>query len=460
MPRKPPTQNALSNPHRPPEESALRTAEEAAQSVLLRNFREGRIKPSRELYPHIWNWDAGFAALGLLHFDPPKAYAVFRNLFAGQWSDGFLPHIIFHPDHLEHFPGPDYWQAKRSGRVPSGLHTSGISQPPVHASMLVRALELDTRPVRARGALEEFYPRLRALHDYFFDQRDPTGEGLVVVLHPWESGLDNASIWDQPLDAIDGDSPWARDMEERYSALALENERPPRPYIRKYSWLVEQLWSRDYDWAAIVRDHPLRVQGVLFNAVLRRSEKDLATIASAIGEDPKIHEQRADALAEAINRKLWDPSRKGYFNYDLWSGRHVIEDTTFSYMPLYSGICPDERGNMLISHLNERCYCIGGGEECAGIPSADRCSAGFEGSNYWRGPVWYNINWFIEKGLRLTGAETEAAWVRERMLRLAVDRGFYEYYEADTGVGLGAKDFSWSAALFLDLLHEHRAHSK
>ena len=27
--------------------------------------------------------------------------------------------------------------------------------------------------------------------------------GLVTILHPWESGLDNSPIWDQPLSKID-----------------------------------------------------------------------------------------------------------------------------------------------------------------------------------------------------------------------------------------------------------------
>jgi hypothetical protein len=32
--------------------------------------------------------------------------------------------------------------------------------------------------------------------------RDPEMSGLVTIMHPWESGMDNSPIWDQPLSRI------------------------------------------------------------------------------------------------------------------------------------------------------------------------------------------------------------------------------------------------------------------
>ena len=45
------------------------------------------------------------------------------------------------------------------------------------------------------------YPQLKRLHDYYFTCRDPRDEGLVCIVHPWESGLDNSPIWVGPLKA-------------------------------------------------------------------------------------------------------------------------------------------------------------------------------------------------------------------------------------------------------------------
>ena len=34
------------------------------------------------------------------------------------------------------------------------------------------------------------------------------------------------------------------------------------------------------------------------------------------------------------------------------------------------------------------------------------------------------------------------------------EQGFYEYFDPFTGKGIGGKDFSWTAALLIDLLDE------
>jgi hypothetical protein len=42
------------------------------------------------------------------------------------------------------------------------------------------------------------------------------------------------------------------------------------------------------------------------------------------------------------------------------------------------------------------------------------------------------------------------------MLEIAAEHGFYEYFNPLTGDGLGAPDFSWTAALTIDLLKEKK----
>ncbi|MFC1814730.1 glutaredoxin domain-containing protein [Thermodesulfobacteriota bacterium] len=118
-------------------EGQLNKIYQNAKDVLAKNRHNGWTMPSNQLYPHIWNWDSGFISRGYLHYDPERAYTELRSLFRGQWRDGFLPHIIFNPEYTHHFPGPDYWRADNSGKVPYGIFTSGISQPPVHATMIV-----------------------------------------------------------------------------------------------------------------------------------------------------------------------------------------------------------------------------------------------------------------------------------------------------------------------------------
>ncbi len=437
----------------------LRQTLQIAKRLLRANQINGTTRPSGHLYPHQWNWDAGFIARGYLWFDPEQAYREIRLLFEGQWTDGFLPHIVFNPSARNHFPGPDYWKADRSGRAPNGISTSGISQPAVHASMLVAALDLDPDRDRNRGFLKEMYPKFKALHDFFFRFRDPLNEGLVCLVHPWESGLDNSPLWDEPLSRITRTSPWAKRMQRQYDELVETGDRPSRDYIEKYSYLVENLSRHEYDWKRVLESHPFLIQDVLFNTLLCQSERDLGKIAESIGENPEPHYQRATGMSQAINGKLWDKSQRVYRSYDLFADEPIQQQTVFSYIPLYAGVCDESRAEQLIDNLMTHCFCLAE-KNCAGVPSYDMCQADYDGECYWRGPVWFNINWYLAKGLRKYGHHEDAEWIENTLLELPIRHGFHEYYEPQTGKGLGASRFSWTAALFIDLAVQHLSRNR
>ena len=42
--------------------------------------------------------------------------------------------------------------------------------------------------------------------------------------------------------------------------------------------------------------------------------------------------------------------------------------------------------------------------------------------------------------------------IRQGVLRLVSEQGFREYYDPITGTGLGGKNFSWTAALVIDII--------
>ena len=71
---------------------------------------------------------------------------------------------------------------------------------------------------------------------------------------------------------------------------------------------------------------------------------------------------------------------------------------------------------------------------------------------YWRGPLWINVNWLLWLGLRGHGYADLAGALRDSMLALVARAGFAEYFDPDTGTGIGSPSFSWTAALVLDLL--------
>jgi glycogen debranching enzyme len=73
---------------------------------------------------------------------------------------------------------------------------------------------------------------------------------------------------------------------------------------------------------------------------------------------------------------------------------------------------------------------------------------------YWQGPTWINTNWLIIDGLRRYGFHDHAAALQESTIELVAHNGFYEYFSPLDGRGAGTNNFSWTAALTLDMLHQ------
>ena len=94
-----------------------------------------------------------------------------------------------------------------------------------------------------------------------------------------------------------------------------------------------------------------------------------------------------------------------------------------------------------------------------GVRSLDRAHPELRPRNYWRGPVWANVTWLSARGLALHGEREAAGLLRERMLRGVAAGGMREYFTPDTGAGLGARDFAWTAALTLRELRVESRHA-
>ena len=77
----------------------------------------------------------------------------------------------------------------------------------------------------------------------------------------------------------------------------------------------------------------------------------------------------------------------------------------------------------------------------------------FQATRYWKGPTWVNTNWMIVEGLERHGEPGRADDLRRRTLDLVERSGFTEYFSPLTGEGHGAGEFSWTAALAIDLAH-------
>lgn len=429
-----------------------------ARAVLQANDLGGSTKPAPDLYPHQWFWDSCFITIGISRYDTFRACREIRSLLRGQWHNGLIPQIIFNARGTGYFPGPDVWQTERSPNAPKDVATSGITQPPVLATAVLsiwnNAGQADRDEVTA--FLREIYPRIRLYHEFLYTERDPDETGLAVVVHPWESGLDNSPPY---LDAGERVHLTYKPKYTRLDTLHVEAKyRPTNKNYDLFVWLLEQMRAVDWDQREYLKHATLQVEDVIFNSILCRANGDLARIAEIVGADPSQARAWREKTAKAINDRLWSEEDGMYFSYDRVAGKLLRDETIAGFLTLYGGVAPESRAQRLVEvHLrNPKEFWPEGGYP---VPTtALDESRWFNPENYWLGPVWINMNWMLIHGLVDSGHPELGAWLTTKTLELIERHGFHEYFNPYSGEGYGTDSFGWSAALTIDLISamEHR----
>jgi len=413
-----------------------------AEQVLRRNDVGGAYtRPSPRLYPHQWNWDSAFAALGWARVDWHRAIREIEMMLLGQWTSGMVPHIRYNPEVTDYAPGPEWWPdvpVRHAGQI-----TSGISQPCalVSASYRVGLLAPDVSS-RQEWWSEVYDSLVDAL--LFFPRHRTTGDSpLIVVVHPWESGLDNSPRWD--FATGQGYRP-SRPYRRVDTAIVDPSARPTGQDYDLYMYLVELLSAARYDLADYLPRTPFAVYDALFNAAWYRSAVDLNHIAAALGKPPAVEEASLTAFRDAYYRTLWEEEAGLFRDRDVLSDRRIPVDTISGLMAVYAGLVDQDQAARMLARYRER------SRGCLPLPSTLPDQEGFDPVKYWRGPVWVNTNWMVIQGLADLGLHQEAAELTAQTLDRVRAAGFHEYFHAYSGEGVGGGDFTWSAALVIDLL--------
>jgi mannosylglycerate hydrolase len=421
-----------------------------ARAVLEANWLGHATSPSPRLYPHQWSWDAACIAMGYASWNQPRAEQELRSLFSGQWRNGLLPHIVF-TDGARYFPGPDFWETDRSPDAPERPRTSGIVQPPIHATAAWQVYLRGADRPRATAFLEELFPRLCAWHEYLYRERCRNGNRLAEIWHPWESGMDNSPLWDDALDRMSLDAARIPEYERVDVRIADASERPSDAEYDRYVYLVGLFRELAYEPSRIRDVVPFALQPVLFNSLLVRSNQDLAEIARVLGSDPQPFEAWALSTAGGLE-SLWDEELAVYVDYDVIADRRVAVATAAGLAPLYAGVPARSRAERMVERLAGSRVPVGASGWA--VTSLSPSDPGFQPARYWRGPVWPILNWVLQRGLERYGYRDGAEQVRSAVLELGRSEGFWEHYNPLTGRGHGGAQFAWTAALVLDLLQE------
>ncbi len=410
---------------------------EFAKEVLKNNRRSGYTLPTNnKLYPAQWNWDSAFIALGYSYFNIDYAIKELETLLTGQWDDGMIPHILFHENDESYFPNHKTWEC--GNKIPS----SGITQPPIIATIVKKIVDQNKLDQDQMKRMEKIIIKLKKYLEWFYNYRDTNKIGLVSIIHPWESGLDNSPIWDAPLDKvkIEENLKYAR----RDLNVSKSENRPLKKDYDAYITLLNQLKKYKYNPTKIVNESMFNVIDIGFNSILIRATKDLIEVAKKFNLNFNDFQNKISISEESLI-KFYKEEEQSFFSYDYKNHNLIKVDAISNYFILFANLENNDINNKIINKLKK--YNSKKEYFFTTVSPKDKT---FEQTRYWRGPVWINSNWIIYQGL-INKDKSFSSLIKNKTLDLLEKKKFHEYYNFKNGDCLGANNFSWSAALYLDL---------
>ena len=411
---------------------------EEAKEILLGNRKNGYTLPTNnKLYPAQWNWDSAFIALGYSHFNLDFSITEIETLLDGQWDDGMVPHILFHEKDTSYFPNHTTWKCGKN--IPS----SGITQPPVLAIILKKIIENNQLNDDQNSRILKILIKIKKYHEWFIKFRDPNKTGLVSILHPWESGYDNSPIWDEPMNNI------LVDKELNYQRRDLEvsnsDERPLKIDYDRYVTIKDQFRDVNYDPNKLYELSIFNVVDVGFNSLFLKANKDLVKLLKKF----KLNYDELDLFiskSESEIIKLYNYDRDEFVSKDLNTNKDISIPSITNYFTLIADLKNDKLNKKIINNLKNHNL-----NEKYIFSTIKPDHQTFEEKRYWRGPIWINCNWIIYQGIKNKDKDYSIT-IKNETISLIDNKGFHEYYSCNDGSVMGANNFSWSAALYLDLV--------
>lgn len=401
--------------------------DDQARGILRDNDKGGYTLPTHGLYPYQWNWDSAFAAWGFATFDNPRAWDELDTLMGSQWESGMVPHIIFHQPDTTYFPGPDVWATQQQPE------TSGISQPPVAATLARLIWEMDEEAGQSRIAA--LYPKLVKWHRWWHTNR--CSKGPAAIIHPWESGRDNCPDWDIGMADVDGSK--VQPYNRRDTGHVDPDMRPTKADYDRYIAIVE--YGREVGWDddKLIADGPFLMADPGITFILLRAHADLAHIGRMLGEDVAEIEAWEKTLRQSLST-IWNEDLQAYDALNLRTGEFANILGSGAFLAYLAGAGNEQLNAQLKRVWDAVPY---------GIPSADPEAATFDPRKYWRGPTWPVVNALIAIGLVSEGQIELAERLRNETASLIQKHGFYEYFDPIDATPCGGADFTWTAAIWL-----------
>lgn len=186
----------------------------------------------------------------------------------------------------------------------------------------------------------------------------------------------------------------------------------------------------------------------------------LGKMADELGKnsDSKELNSKFQRLQGLINRFMWDPVDKFYYNVSMedhsfeYRGRSLKRKEIIGFLPLWSRVATKERAAELVTALTNdstfwRKY---------GVPTISAVDSGYtpfvDCCCHWNGPVWLLWDYMVLEGLENYGYHKTARELADKLLlavgtQLKNNHRFWESYSSDYPIQSSPSNYIWDSIM-------------
>lgn len=419
--------------------------------------------PSRPFFPRGFYWDEGFNLIPILEYDADLALEILKSWFSLIDEDGWIAR--------EQILGPE-----ARSKVPKEFTTQfpHYANPPTLMLLLSTILE-KFKNVQAARAEEGFYKDAK--------QQEFGFEAMVA-----DDGSDNS----KQNSIVSGTSHWeSPELVTKYLRAIYPELQAHYEWFRRTQKGGIKEWDRTafskregYRWRGRTPSHcltsglddypradtphtgELHVDLISWIGMMTKSMRELAEFLE-MDDDAEDYKVVETAIERNIADLHWNPKEKTFCDKtidEFEEDAFVCHKGYVSLFPFLLNLVPiadaDEKVLPLIETIADPAQLW----TPYGIRSLSAQDEYFgQGENYWRGPIWININYMILKALQTYGEHPDASpklkqraaqVYRELRVNLVENvhanwekTGFaWEQYDEATGKGQGVKHFlGWTS---------------
>ena len=216
----------------------------------------------------------------------------------------------------------------------------------------------------------------------------------------------------------------------------------------------------DNQWSRAGALGSFSVEGSDLASFLVRELRAMAVVADGVGRsaEARSFQDHADQLVRAINKDLWNEEAGMYYDRNEKTGEPVRVKSATCFMPLFAGAATPERARRTVTErlLNEKEFWLSYPVASYARTEPDYYQGSHNRECNWRGPNWAPTNTMIFHGLVLYGFGDAARELAGRLFTMALvkNQALREYYNAETGAGLGQTRFWGFTSVYYGMLLE------